>query len=71
MLTSSLRCFVPDAPDCEYDINGDGTVDANDLVEIVAAWGTAGPLGDVNEDGIVNINDIMYLLSVNWHVLCE
>ena len=27
--------------------------------------------GDFDGDGIVNINDLMYLFSLNWHVLCE
>jgi len=46
------------------DINGDGVVNVEDLLILLANWGTSGP-GDLNEDGIVNVLDLLILLA-NW-----
>jgi hypothetical protein len=45
------------------DIDGDGDVDTDDLLAMLAAWGTNDPAADVNGDGIVNVDDLMILLS--------
>ncbi|MAT80057.1 MAG: hypothetical protein CMJ29_00240 [Phycisphaerae bacterium] len=44
---------------CPADINGNGIVEIDDILVIVAQWGTDGPQGDVNHDGIVNIADLL------------
>ena len=49
------------------DINGDGTVDVNDLLMLLGAWGPCTPPcdGDVNGDEIIDVNDLLMLLA-NW-----
>jgi hypothetical protein len=44
------------------DLNGDGTIDIDDLFELLANWDTSGE-GDLNDDGIVNIDDLFILLG--------
>ena len=52
-------CVTP----CPEDINGDGTVDVADLLDLLAAWGaTSGP-ADINGDGIVDVADLLLLLA--------
>lgn len=47
------------------DINGDGSVNGQDLATLLAAWGaTSGP-ADINNDGIVNGSDLATVLS-DW-----
>ena len=48
---------------CPADISNDGDVSVVDLLILLDAWGTNGPLGDVNYDGIVDTNDILLVLS--------
>ncbi len=48
---------------CPADISNDGDVSVVDLLILLDAWGTNGPLGDVNYDGIVDTNDILLILS--------
>ena len=70
----SKNTCIPNAPDCNDDINGDGYIDVYDLIEMIAVWpGCWDPkcYADINGDGVLNINDMMYLLSLNWDVLCE
>jgi hypothetical protein len=50
------------APDCEdnpcpADMNGDGTVNVDDLLAVVAEYGTPG--GDVIGDGFGDVDDIL------------
>ncbi|MFZ9915983.1 MAG: dockerin type I domain-containing protein [Phycisphaerales bacterium] len=46
------------------DLNGDGTVNGQDLAILLSAWGGTGP-ADINGDGTVNGQDLAILLS-NW-----
>lgn len=52
-------------PGIPGDANGDGVVNVEDLLIVLAQWGTAGPEGDVNHDGIVNVEDLLMVLA-NW-----
>jgi hypothetical protein len=47
------------------DINGDGYVDVNDLLILIADWGTCTDncAGDLNEDGTVDIEDLLVLIA--------
>ncbi|MBG80316.1 MAG: hypothetical protein CMJ39_06370 [Phycisphaerae bacterium] len=44
---------------CPADINDNQSVDINDILVIVAQWGTDGPQGDINMDGTVDIADLL------------
>jgi hypothetical protein len=45
------------------DVNGDGNVGVDDLLYIIAAWGSDDPLADLNEDGIVGVDDLLLLIG--------
>ncbi len=52
--------------ECEFsrgDFSLDGDVDGEDLAFLLAAWGSAGPVGDVNGNGLVDGADLASLLS--------
>ena len=50
--------------DCDAaDFTGDGIVNINDLLTLIANWNTSSPLGDINEDGIVNVHDLLLLIA--------
>jgi hypothetical protein len=50
--------------DCP-DINGDGYVDVDDLLWVIANFGKNGGSGDLNYDGIVDVSDILIVIG-NW-----
>jgi hypothetical protein len=47
------------------DVNCDGTVDANDLAVVLAAWGTSDPAADLDGSGLVDAADLSFILA-NW-----
>jgi hypothetical protein len=53
--------IVVEDPPCDGDLNGDGTVDINDLLAVIAGWGS--PDGDINGDGTTDITDLLVLLE--------
>jgi len=54
---------IPDSCECLADITGDGVVNIDDLLAVIAAWGMAGGPADVTFNGIVNIDDLLYVIS--------
>ena len=64
---SADTCGSPST--CDADVNGDGTVDVGDLLEIISAWGTNDAAADVNGDGMVNVSDLLIVIDA-WGV-CE
>ncbi|MDP7519288.1 MAG: hypothetical protein QF438_03965, partial [Phycisphaerales bacterium] len=48
--------------DCP-DVDGDGMVGVDEVLAVIAAWGTDDADADVNDDGIVDTNDILLVLS--------
>ncbi len=54
-------------PPTPGDANGDGVVNIQDILVIIADWGTCTEncAGDVNADGSVNILDILLVIA-NW-----
>jgi len=54
------------AETADADLNGDGTVGAEDLAVLVGAWGEPGT-GDINLDGTVDASDLALLLGA-WTV---
>jgi hypothetical protein len=54
-------CVIGQA--CPADINGDGTVNAADLSDVLANWGTNDPATDLNDDGTVGAPDLAIMLG--------
>jgi hypothetical protein len=51
---------------CSGDIDGDGTVNGNDLATILGSWGAcSGCAADIDGDGQVNGNDLATILG-SW-----
>ena len=52
-------------PSTPGDVNGDGSVDFNDLLAILSAWGApcTGCSEDLDGDGEVGFNDLLIVLS--------
>jgi hypothetical protein len=48
------------------DIAGDGVVGLDDLIMLLAAWGSSNPAADLNGDGTVGVRDLILLLEM-WH----
>ena len=53
----------PQPPANPADLNGDGVVDALDLADLLAAWGSTSGVADINQDGIVDALDLAEVLS--------
>ncbi len=51
--------------DCEGDIDGNGTVEVTDLLEVIAAWGSSDANADVDGSGTVDVSDLL-LVVANW-----
>ncbi|MCW5933626.1 MAG: hypothetical protein KIT45_04895 [Fimbriimonadia bacterium] len=47
---------------CTSDVNGDGSINDDDLLAILLAFGTDDKSADVNQDGIVNDIDLLLVL---------
>jgi hypothetical protein len=60
-LAGAVYVFTRDP--CPADFNGDGVVNASDLLILLGWWGTAGPDGDVDGDGDVETSDLLALLA--------
>jgi murein tripeptide amidase MpaA len=55
-----------DGVPCPGDLNGDGTIDLDDLAELLSNYGMTGAIyadGDVDNDNDVDLNDLSQLLS--------
>jgi hypothetical protein len=52
---------------CPGDANGDGTVDVDDMLGVLAAWGTADPVHDLDGSGDVGVEDLLIVLGA-WGV---
>jgi hypothetical protein len=50
---------------CSGDVNRDGTVDVDDLVAVILAWGTIDCSADANDDGSVNVDDLIAVI-IAW-----
>jgi hypothetical protein len=48
-------------------VTGNGVVDIQDFLGLLAAWGAAGGPADVNSDGVVDIQDFLQMLA-EWGV---
>ncbi|MCH2134721.1 MAG: hypothetical protein MK116_13340 [Phycisphaerales bacterium] len=61
-IDAAIRGPLPDCEDCFGDLNGDGVINVNDVLILIAQWGGSG--GDVNNDGTTDVNDLLDLLNV-------
>ena len=48
---------------CSTDINGDGETNVNDILLLLAAYGTSDPASDIDGDGVVGVNDVLELIA--------
>lgn len=56
--------FVPDECECSGDVDGNGRVDVDDIIDVIAAWGSVGDNpADVNNDDVVGAADLAIVLA--------
>jgi hypothetical protein len=55
--------YDPQPNECPGDFDGDGMVGANDLLAILAAWGSSDADMDLNGDGVVGVTDLLNFLE--------
>ncbi len=48
---------------CNGDVNADGVVSVNDLLAVIAAWGSDDSDADVDGDGVVAIGDLLAVIG--------
>jgi hypothetical protein len=48
---------------CAADVTGNGTVNIDDLLDVINAWGSADPSADVDDDGDVDIDDLLDVIN--------
>ncbi|MBG84254.1 MAG: hypothetical protein CMJ40_06890 [Phycisphaerae bacterium] len=54
---------VPDSCQCRADLNENGSVDIDDLVQLLGVFGYANTSSDLNDDGQVDLMDLLILLD--------
>lgn len=64
-MTTIETPLPPPPPPTPWDVNGDGTVNIQDLVLVANEFGQSGESlkGDINDDGTVNIQDLVLVAS--------
>lgn len=64
-ITTTTTIEMPPPPPTPWDVNGDGTVNIQDLVLVAGQFGQSGESlkGDVNGDGTVNVLDLVTVSS--------
>jgi hypothetical protein len=56
--------FVPDECECSGDVDGNGRVDVDDIIDVIASWGALGDNpADVNNDDVVGAADLAIVLA--------
>lgn len=51
---------------CPGDLDGNGVVSVNDVLQLLASWGGQGP-EDIDGDGVVGVNDLLLLIA-SWGI---
>ncbi|MCH2147619.1 MAG: FG-GAP-like repeat-containing protein, partial [Phycisphaerales bacterium] len=54
---------LPEDNPCPADLNSDDSVNVDDLLLLIAAWGNASGDEDINGDGTVDVNDMLLLIA--------
>ena len=52
-----------DVPACPADFDGNGEIDTNDLLALIADWDAANSPADIDGDGVVGTNDLLALIA--------
>ncbi|MHC5001606.1 MAG: GC-type dockerin domain-anchored protein, partial [Planctomycetota bacterium] len=62
--TGPARSYLADVvvSGCPADTNLDGTVDVDDLVAVILAWGGDDPAADTDNDGVVGVDDLVAVI---------
>ena len=60
-------CMKRPGDDCVADLDNFGSVDIEDLLVLIGAWGTSD--GDCDADGDTDIEDLLYLIG-SWGNSC-
>jgi thermitase len=62
--TGPARSYLADVvvSGCPADTNLDGTVDVDDLVAVILAWGGHDPAADTDNDGVVGVDDLVAVI---------
>lgn len=66
-ITGELRSATVDITDgtgCPEDIDGSGSIDFGDLLQILSDWGDKGGPADIDGSGVVDFGDILLILSL-------
>jgi hypothetical protein len=70
VIPASSWWHTPKDSSCAEDVNGDGQVGVNDLLEIIGSWGPcSGCDADVDGSGEVGVNDVLAVLG-RWGQDC-
>ncbi len=56
-------CDADPCSECPADVNGDGEVNVNDLLAIIAEWGASGGSSDVDGNGTVDVSDLLAVIA--------
>jgi hypothetical protein len=48
---------------CPSDVTGNGSVDIDDLLAVINAWGSPGGAADINGSGLVDIDDLLAIIN--------
>ena len=62
--TAAVTVTVGDVT-CPWDLTSDGTVNIDDVLELVGHWGEDWSPGDFNDDNNINIDDVIILVT-HW-----
>jgi len=62
MVVAALNSMTESCTVCPGDLNGDGSIDVADLLDILSHWGTADPIADVNLSGDVDLSDLGWIV---------
>lgn len=54
---------------CRPDLDGDGTLDTDDVLQFLGAWAVKDPMCDWNADGAINTMDVLAYLN-DWNAGC-
>ena len=60
---------IPTGSACPGDTNGDNTVDLDDLLSVIGAWGTTDSPADLDCSGTVDLGDLLEVIG-NWGSTC-